>query len=249
MSRPDALYLSPHLDDAVLSCGGTVHRQVRAGRRVTILTIFTADLEDDPSNRILQEVYGRMKLRPSKAMATRRDEDLEACRKLGAEPVHWDIDEALGRHADLPNLAALFEAPPSSDDAVAEALTKRLREFAGVPEIVVPLGLGGHLDHRIVRRAAEAAFDQGLRYYEDFPYVLSVDEVASCPEVQGLEPRVQELGRADVDARVEAIEAYESQVGSLFGPRWRMLLPGKSIRAKVRRHAGAVGGERFWLAG
>ena len=34
------VYLSPHLDDAVLSCGGLIHRQVVAGQRPLVVTIF-----------------------------------------------------------------------------------------------------------------------------------------------------------------------------------------------------------------
>ena len=244
----DAVYLSPHLDDAVLSCGGTIHLQSRAGRNVAVVTVFTADLEDDPSNRVLQDVFGRMHLDPADAMAVRRAEDLKACRRLGATPVHWEVPEALGRHADLPSLDALFDPPPASDDALVDQLAERLEEFEDVDEIVAPLGFGGHLDHRVVRRAAEVAFGGNLRYYEDFPYVLSLDELEARPEVEGLEPRVQKLESVDVNARVEAIEAYESQIGSLFGTGWRRLLPGKSVRWKVRRYVSAVGGERFWAA-
>ena len=244
----DAVFLSPHLDDAVLSCGGTIHRLAAAGRRVAILTVFTADLREDPPNRVLQEVYGRMRLGPAYAMSVRREEDQKACRRVGAEAVHWDVDEALARHADLPDLLALFEPPPASDAAVVEALIQRLRKLEGVPWVAAPLGLGGHMDHRIVRDVAEAVFGRSLRFYEDFPYALSLENVMVSPEVEGLQPRLEEVSRADVDARVDAIEAYESQISSLFGSRWQRLLPGKSLRAIVRRHVGATGGERFWSA-
>jgi LmbE family N-acetylglucosaminyl deacetylase len=35
------VYLSPHLDDAVLSCGGLIHRQVRAGQPPLVITLFS----------------------------------------------------------------------------------------------------------------------------------------------------------------------------------------------------------------
>lgn len=34
------IYLSPHLDDAVYSCGGTIGLQARAGQRVLVVTVF-----------------------------------------------------------------------------------------------------------------------------------------------------------------------------------------------------------------
>src|ERR671924_35132 len=38
----DHVYLSPHLDDAALSCGGAIARHSSAGARVLVVTICTA---------------------------------------------------------------------------------------------------------------------------------------------------------------------------------------------------------------
>ena len=37
------VYLSPHLDDAVLSCGGAIHRAGAAGEAVLVITVFAAE--------------------------------------------------------------------------------------------------------------------------------------------------------------------------------------------------------------
>ncbi|MFN2182380.1 MAG: PIG-L family deacetylase, partial [Anaerolineae bacterium] len=37
------VYLSPHLDDAVMSCGGTIHRQTSRGDQVLAITIFSGN--------------------------------------------------------------------------------------------------------------------------------------------------------------------------------------------------------------
>lgn len=245
----DAVFLSPHLDDAVLSCGGTIHRQAAAGRRVAVVTVFAGDLEDDPSNRLLQEVYNRMQLRPGEAMATRRREDEAACRRLGAEAVHWPGVEALGRHPDLPNLKALFAEPPESDELGSANLGGRLEELSEVPEIYAPFGFGGHLDHRLVRRAAEQIFGDRLRFYEDFPYVLESEDSSADPAASGFEPTVLSLDETDVAARIDAIRCYKSQIGSLFGPAWKRVLPGRGVGRRVRSYIERVGGERFWSAG
>ena len=39
----DYIYLSPHLDDAVLSCAGQICQFVQAGRSVLIITIMAGD--------------------------------------------------------------------------------------------------------------------------------------------------------------------------------------------------------------
>src|SRR5258705_8534487 len=38
----DHIYLSPHLDDAALSCGGAIARHANAGARVLVVTLCTA---------------------------------------------------------------------------------------------------------------------------------------------------------------------------------------------------------------
>lgn len=245
----DSVYLSPHLDDAALSCGGRIHQQTRSGQCVAVVTIFAGDLDDDPSNRVLREVYDRMALRPSEAMAIRRREDIEACLRLGAEAVHWDFPEALGRHPDLESLAALFEDAPASDDALVQDLAERLAELGDDVEIVAPLGLGGHIDHRVVRRAASKAFGGRVRFYEDFPYALKFEELAGRPEIEGLAADVSTLGAEDIVARIEAIETYKSQIRALFGPRLKRLVPGRSVASRVRRYVDRVGGERLWSRG
>ncbi|MEZ4728018.1 MAG: PIG-L family deacetylase [Caldilineaceae bacterium] len=39
----DAIYLSPHLDDVALSCGGQIFGATRTGQRVLIVTITAGD--------------------------------------------------------------------------------------------------------------------------------------------------------------------------------------------------------------
>jgi hypothetical protein len=37
------IYLSPHLDDAIYSCGGIIYSQIQIGDRVEIWSLFTSD--------------------------------------------------------------------------------------------------------------------------------------------------------------------------------------------------------------
>ena len=43
MSKRVHLFVSPHLDDVALSCGGYVRYLTRAGELVIVLTVFSAD--------------------------------------------------------------------------------------------------------------------------------------------------------------------------------------------------------------
>ena len=37
------IYFSPHLDDAIFSCGGIIAHQVNEGKEVAVWTFFTSD--------------------------------------------------------------------------------------------------------------------------------------------------------------------------------------------------------------
>src|SRR5690348_1863487 len=71
------VYLSPHLDDAVLSCGGTIAAQAAAGEEIVVLTLFNAASGD---------ARGRW--------AERAEEDRRAAARLGFRAVHGGLPDA-----------------------------------------------------------------------------------------------------------------------------------------------------------
>ena len=91
-----ALYLSPHLDDAVLSCGGLIARQVQAGERALVLTVMAGDPQEDVENDYIHSLHERWALGRD-AAAQRRAEDIAACAILGADPLHWSLPDCIYR--------------------------------------------------------------------------------------------------------------------------------------------------------
>ena len=92
-----------------------------------------------------------------------------------------------------------------------------LREHASDTVYYAPLGVGGHVDHRLVRDAALALARQGasVLFYEDFPYVARWGGLnEALAEVPGHWQPVWEL--IDVDAKYAAIARYASQLSAIF---------------------------------
>ncbi len=59
-ARVDRLYLSPHLDDVALSCGGSIAKDREAGLRVLVVSVFSGqpDLDElGPVARGLHEQW------------------------------------------------------------------------------------------------------------------------------------------------------------------------------------------------
>ncbi|MFQ5421191.1 MAG: PIG-L family deacetylase, partial [Anaerolineae bacterium] len=67
----DAIYLSPHLDDAALSCGGQIFTRTSAGESVLVVTVMAGDAPPGLSSPIVEELHGRWQL-PEGTVARRR---------------------------------------------------------------------------------------------------------------------------------------------------------------------------------
>ena len=62
MEHYAALYLSPHLDDAALSCGGQIAQATRQGRRVLIVTVMAGDPPMEAGNDYIVSLHARWEL-------------------------------------------------------------------------------------------------------------------------------------------------------------------------------------------
>ena len=81
------VYLSPHLDDAVLSCGGLIHRQRQEGESVLVVTIFAGSADQAAASDFATSLCRSWGLGPDPVMA-RRIEDQRALSFLSAEYRH-----------------------------------------------------------------------------------------------------------------------------------------------------------------
>jgi LmbE family N-acetylglucosaminyl deacetylase len=247
------LYLSPHLDDVPLSCGGQIAEATRAGVAVEILTICAGD-EPGPgepvASPLVPEIYELWKLAPGEVMATRRREDEAAGRVLAAQTRHWELQEAIHRRdpgsgeALYPSLKRLFGPVAPQEEALVAGLARRFAELPGLQatsRIVAPLGVGGHADHRIVRAAAERAFGGLLTYYEEFPYIVWKRFALYRAGIFGRSwtAQRQPLSAEAVAARIAAIACYTSQLPPLFRTP-------ENLERQVRRHVRRARGERLW---
>jgi LmbE family N-acetylglucosaminyl deacetylase len=170
------IYLSPHYDDAIFSCGGLIWEQVRAGETVEIWTIFSGNPPPGPLSAYALEHHERWGVADS-LIALRRTEDQVACAAVGAAARYYDLLDCIYRR--LPNGEALIKGrsdlfgPVHPDEAaLISFITKLLDEnLHAADRLVCPLTVGGHVDHRVVRSAVEA-LPQRSWFYADYPYTV-----------------------------------------------------------------------------
>lgn len=244
LQRYDAIYLSPHLDDAVLSCGGQIAGQTAAGMSVLIVTITAGDPPPGTLSEFAQLLHQRWDA-AANAVAIRRAEDAAACAILGAHYAHWDYYDCIYRRDDLGNVIYptwndVIGSLSPADLPLIDRLAARLAQLPPATDIYAPLAVGNHADHQVTRAAAEKWFGGRLRYYEDYPYVAAAGALgAVIDNGDGWESRIVPLTPADLAAKYEAIWAYKSQLSTFFQDR-------ADLEARVGSYASEVGGERWW---
>ncbi len=228
-----AVAVSPHLDDAVFSAGGTLAALRTAGWRVRVVTCFTASVAD-PSPFALSTQLDKGLDADVDYMALRRAEDAAALVLLGAEPVHLPLPEA--PHRGYTNAPDLF-AGQHADDGVAGPLREALAPHVGTADLVLaPQAIGDHVDHRVVVDAVAALRPDAL-FWRDTPYVRRRPD---APAWLGVPPGVEravQIG-AHLDTKAAAARCYATQLGFQFGGAPRVA---PDLEALARAEADRLG--------
>ena len=212
------IYISPHLDDAVLSAGGLLYEQTQTGNAVEIWTIvcgFPPPGELTPFAQLLHQQWGTSTA--EETVRLRRAEDVQAASIVGAKTVHFDVPDCIYRRG--PDGEALYldiyvephEAEAGLPGLIAQTIAPRLEPD---DQIICQLGVGGHVDHVLVRQAVEL-LNRPLLYTADIPYLFwKPDQLA--PLVDGMKESLHTITEAGLNAWVEAVLAYQSQINMLF---------------------------------
>ncbi len=151
-----ALFISPHLDDAVFSCAGMISRLEREGWQTVVVSVFTEGGDEHE---------------------LRRAEDAAAAELLGFEVVHLGFLDAPFREPGYLGLRDLLFGWRTEDHVtervVADALLA-LRVSRKPEAVFAPMAAGTHVDHRIVHEAALAVgWGCEVTLYEDRPYIYA----------------------------------------------------------------------------
>jgi LmbE family N-acetylglucosaminyl deacetylase len=212
--------VSPHLDDAALSCWS-----ILTEANAVVVNVFAGV----PASGVVGEwdrVVGSSD--GATLVATRRREDRVALDAAGCEAVYLDfVESQYGAH--------------SSPDDLARAISSLLRD--DYSELVLPAGIGGHPDHLHVRAVGlrvAATARLPVRLYAELPYAAAFGWphwVSRAPVAGRLDieaywdlflgeelPNWRTLGR-DVRrlsdeqraAKVACLERYETQFPLLNG--------------------------------
>ncbi|MEU5869286.1 PIG-L family deacetylase [Nonomuraea sp. NPDC047529] len=227
---PRVAVVSPHLDDAVLSIGASIADWTSRGAEVRVITAFAGDAPSllSPVARAYHDSSGL----GADAMATRRAEDEAAAAAVGASTCHLPFPDAVYRRREdgswlCDGMRSMFDSRLPEDGRLgpdlANAITEHCRGDAAPHVLVTCAGFGGHVDHRLTRRAVlAAARATGLpaMLWEDLPYMLGSRRrgIAGSAWPYAAAPAAWEH-------KWRAVEAYGSQLRLHWhDDRWRTQL-------------------------
>jgi len=169
----DHVYVSPHLDDVAASCSGRIFKQIEQGESVLVVTVFTAAAAHGSPcfSNALKSILN---------YKHRRKEDRTAMQRMGVDYLWLEHPEILFRnHKSWTRYWPYFRATPGNK-ILCDKLTRQPHEICrqtNCTNLILPLGVGQHMDHQILFQTGIALFHGKNRLYhivffEETPYAL-----------------------------------------------------------------------------
>jgi hypothetical protein len=216
------LLLSPHWDDAALSCWSLL----ASDRELRVVNVF-AGVPSTGKPGVWEAVIGARD--PAERARERMAEDARALAHAGRAPLNLSLLDAGLREA-----GRLRVGLEQLDQALGA-------EVAAASHVYVPAGIGGHVDHLLTRRYGRMLAHEGMpvSVYADLPYCVfhgwpswvdareasprrNVDAywqsfLGDLPELPAL--RSAEVVRLDEPAsraKRQALESYETSLNYAF---------------------------------
>jgi LmbE family N-acetylglucosaminyl deacetylase len=229
---PPVFILSPHPDDAALSAFAYLDRA--RSSNVTVIDVFT------------RTAWWRLSAHPNVADVTRiREEEEHLVAKLTNVHLEMlDLPEAVLRGYPFREVFTDPVAPRDAD--VRRHIATRITQFATAhpnAHWLLPLGVGNHVDHVILRDQALNALrhanvdPQRIRFYEDLPYAT---DLQGNPDFSNLIAG-HRLGVAEThevgDEKLECLRVYWSQL------TWSQIVKVGEYGVRIGRRGCA---ERVW---
>ncbi|KAF0111143.1 MAG: hypothetical protein FD147_1081 [Chloroflexi bacterium] len=209
--------------------------QVHRGDRVEIWTLFSGDSPSENLTTYAGTLHTRWGVNKN-PYAARRTEDIAACKLLLVSYRHLNYHDCIYRRLpetgeplikEDPDL--FFEIHPGEEYLVKKIKHDLASRLAKDATIISPLGVGGHMDHRITRAVAEELEIQ-IWYYPDFPYSALPENPIEALLPLYVTPVAMNVSLAGKEAWWDAIACYRSQLSSF----WQSV---EEMKEKVQAYA------------
>lgn len=211
-------FISPHLDDAILSAGALIY-ELKDTSKVAIISVFTK--ASNKNNKASLEFTRSCQYRDARELfSSRRRDDKILCQFLKIGCYHLGFVDALWRE-NFNSLKQVFRKRLNNnknEQNLEKAIIKKLKKIIKNKEkslIFSPLALGNHIDHIIVKRICEKNFADVI-FWEDYPYNLK--KQVSKDFIKKNKFSFFEF-KKNLFIKEKLISFYKSQISLLFGDK------------------------------
>lgn len=216
------IFISPHLDDAILSCGNLIYDLKNNNKKIIIVTIFTKAskvVSQQAKEFLNQSRYENA----NKLFEDRKIDDLKVCKFLGVRAVHMGFIDAAWRHYNRKLIYRSNERQYSGrisykDKDLIKELTRKLNRMIDNNNKILllsPLGIGNHIDHLIVNNIVNKIKIDKI-FWEDFPYNTKGNNFKRRLYLYKKYDLLFKIDNSNFSKKVNLIKLYKSQFNLLF---------------------------------
>jgi len=231
-------FISPHLDDAILSAGGLIFYLVHKKVEVILITVFTKPSSLPETSHAKRYIRQCGFSDSFKFFQVRVKEDDEICNCLGIKKIHLDFIDAAWRKKTEANLNWFTNLFPEivhlyplrlckylgivnkQDKKMMKRIQRKIKSVitSSDPIIFCPVGRGNHVDHIITKQVCLDIFKR-VFFWDDYPYCLKKNNIQiNFPFVQW---------NKYLKEKRKLIKKYKTQQHILFGQSLPIINPEK----------------------
>lgn len=225
--------VSPHLDDAVFSAGSLLKKLVKAKKEVTYLNVFTSASNHTSLSALMFLLQSKHKS-TTQLYKDRVAEDKQVLKSIGLTPNNLQMVDALWRPKENIGFLGRFLAEfalvyptyrfhilsgrvSKNDIHTQSDLVEKIREYSNRPKTLIlgPAGIGGHVDHVLVRQAIEKT---NLPYalWIDVPYNKRTGFVFNSYQKEHNHLSIK-LDKKEALEKLKLCQGYHTQYSAVFG--------------------------------
>jgi LmbE family N-acetylglucosaminyl deacetylase len=216
--------LSPHREDAAFSLSLAIEAWLARGHAVEVVNCFTRS-EHAPYSDV-GSVHANDRMTYVTALRLKEEESWR--KQYGAAQKRLTLKDLNVKDAPLRMHCAIDEVASIAVNPADKAMGKIQKALEGAGAVVLPLALGGHVDHRTTQQAALPLLMAALpcAFYEDLPHALELGEEAIAQTTREVDPELtpafanmpQEIDAAIKRKRRLAL-CYDSQIEDALADR------------------------------
>lgn len=227
----DFIFLSPHLDDAIFSCGNLLELLKINRKKIHIITFFTKTKITSPLTpqaKLLLKVSGNYS-DPQRLFEDRKLEDKNALKLFNASYVHLDYIDACFRTIATSNRPIYksekqqYSGNVAKHDMqliklIANDTKKLINNFSSQRLILAPMGIGSHADHLIISKIARN-LNENVALWADYPYSITEEnrrKFFKNVDLTKFDQFTIQKNSQKNNLKVKAIKQYKSQIESQF---------------------------------